>query len=421
MKHKLEEKIPSPPQVLLSGCSPCKDLHNYPKYLISKQLPKKTQANFVLQENHEKNSSYACKSTYEQNEVSIETGLSDKNSELLRKLEQVKSLKNQTSSKKNTILYKKIRSLHNKDEESQREYFEVNINEQNESTLHDMVPHSSSYHDLQEEEKRIVHKVTPQSKGGFPKKSSSTMTNELSSTNTSCLITPDKQITMGYSSSSRDTMQCPNSPDTMFSKSSASLQTFNSERKSNCSLTLNSSDTEFSSLTANSIENSSGQSLYRELISIRTAITECKKEIRRVSSKLDISIMNQENLCHFINPEGKVIKRPSEMPPLPINTFEELDRMEKFLANDSNLTGACSYLGKNIDKKSIENSVRRILTKLVTNTLASKFSLQGHGNKKRFDALKLWDLVQGKITLLNYNQFCILIVCNSHFIIITLH
>lgn len=71
---------------------------------------------------------------------------------------------------------------------------------------------------------------------------------------------------------------------------------------------------------------------------------ECKKEIRRVSSKLDISIMNQEKLCRFIIPGEKVIKRPSKMPPLPINTFEDLDRMEQFLSNDCNLTWAVSTI-----------------------------------------------------------------------------
>lgn len=63
-----------------------------------------------------------------------------------------------------------------------------------------------------------------------------------------------------------------------------------------------------------------------------------------MSSKLDISIMNQENLCHFIIPGNKVIKRPYDMPPLPISTLEELNSMEKFLANDSNLTGAVSTI-----------------------------------------------------------------------------
>lgn len=81
-----------------------------------------------------------------------------------------------------------------------------------------------------------------------------------------------------------------------------------------------------------------------DLTSLKTDILECKKEIRRVSSKLDISIMNQEKLCHFIIPGEKVIKRPSEMPPLPINTLEDLDRMEKFLANDCNLIDAVSTI-----------------------------------------------------------------------------
>lgn len=134
MKHKLEKKIPPLPQVLLSSChvrSPSKNSQNYPKYLISKQFPKKARANIVLQENREKNSSAssACESTCEQNKISIEItsdpGLSDKNCELLWKLKQVKNLKKQTSDKKKTILDKKNHFSY-KDRESQREYFEPN-------------------------------------------------------------------------------------------------------------------------------------------------------------------------------------------------------------------------------------------------------------------------------------------------------
>lgn len=53
--------------------------------------------------------------------------------------------------------------------------------------------------------------------------------------------------------------------------------------------------------------------------------------------------MNQEKLCRFIIPGEKPIKRPSKMPPLPINTFEDLDRMEQFLDNECNLTWATEY------------------------------------------------------------------------------
>lgn len=63
-----------------------------------------------------------------------------------------------------------------------------------------------------------------------------------------------------------------------------------------------------------------------------------------MSSKLDVSIMNQEVLCRFVVPGDKVIKSPSEMPSLPINILEELDRIEKFLTNDNNLTGAVSTI-----------------------------------------------------------------------------
>lgn len=53
------------------------------------------------------------------------------------------------------------------------------------------------------------------------------MANKLSSSiNTSCIVTSVNQNTMEDLSSFRDIIVCPDSPDTMFSKSSASLQRY---------------------------------------------------------------------------------------------------------------------------------------------------------------------------------------------------
>ncbi|XP_018392916.1 PREDICTED: uncharacterized protein PF11_0213-like [Cyphomyrmex costatus] len=348
--------------------------------------------------------SYDSEFTCEQNKISIETvsdsGLSDKNFELIRKLEEVKNLKKQTPDKKITSLDKKNHSSHNIDEKSQREYSKRN-NELNRSVIQDVPSHSRSYQDLQRNKKRKVYDLTQQSKKKFPKESSSTTTNKSISYNSTSYITPvEKEIIIQNSSSSLNTMLRSDSLDTTFSKSSSYLQSYDLVQKedSHCrSPIYKSTNTEYSLSREHSISDNSAQSICKELTLLQTIIMECKKEIRKVSSKLDISLMNQENLCRIIIPGGKVIKRPSAMPPLPINTLEDLNKMEKFLANDYNLTGACSYLGKNIDKASVGNSVRKILAKLVTNTLATKYSMQGHGNKKRFDALKLWDLVQGAL------------------------
>lgn len=120
IKHKLEKKIPSPPQILFSEDHvhiSNKDSSNRPKYSICKQLfPQKMQINVALQEKKVKDLSY---------ESDISTGASvpgvyHQNSKILEKLEQVKTLKKQTYDKKKTIQSKINSCSHNKNEKSLR-------------------------------------------------------------------------------------------------------------------------------------------------------------------------------------------------------------------------------------------------------------------------------------------------------------
>ncbi|KMQ87602.1 hypothetical protein RF55_13072, partial [Lasius niger] len=70
----------------------------------------------------------------------------------------------------------------------------------------------------------------------------------------------------------------------------------------------------------------------------QVSLSSLKKEVREVSSKLDIVIMNQERLNRFIMPTEKVVKRPSKLPSLPIKTEGELAKMEQFLSEENNLS-----------------------------------------------------------------------------------
>lgn len=74
----------------------------------------------------------------------------------------------------------------------------------------------------------------------------------------------------------------------------------------------------------------------------QVSLSSLKKEVREVSSKLDIVIMNQERLNRFIMPTEKVVKRPSKLPPLPIKTERELTEMEQFLSEENNLSATVS-------------------------------------------------------------------------------
>ncbi|KAL0115663.1 hypothetical protein PUN28_010882 [Cardiocondyla obscurior] len=67
----------------------------------------------------------------------------------------------------------------------------------------------------------------------------------------------------------------------------------------------------------------------------------------------------------------------------------QLHALEQFLADDNNLSAISLYLARYIDSTSIENSVRKLLTKIITNNLAQKFSFQGRKSKLKFESALL--------------------------------
>ncbi|XP_029174575.1 uncharacterized protein LOC114943164 isoform X2 [Nylanderia fulva] len=130
-----------------------------------------------------------------------------------------------------------------------------------------------------------------------------------------------------------------------------------------------------------------------------------KKNLDDMSSKLDVIIMNQANLNKCLIPEQAIITRPSNLPPLPLNDMKNLEEFDKFLSKDVNLSAACYYL-KSLPLGDNEKIVAsRLMTKLMTNSLAKQFNFDGHNpqkakvNKRPFKKLKLWELFQGVMLL----------------------
>lgn len=118
---------------------------------------------------------------------------------------------------------------------------------------------------------------------------------------------------------------------------------------------------------------------------------------------MDICLMNQEKINRFLLPGEKVVKRPPNFPSLPVNTEVQLSDVEHFLTDDNNLSAAvcCTiiiyyyfmlfdmfvvistfsllqsmYFAKYVDLGSLDNSLRKMLSKIITNTLAQNFSFQ---------------------------------------------
>lgn len=141
--------------------------------------------------------------------------------------------------------------------------------------------------------------------------------------------------------------------------------------------------------------------------------------------------MNLEKLHRYILPGEKVIKRPTGFPSLSVQSEQELHALETFLANDANLSAAVSfsscelgknniyvlnelcifyfflqsmYLGRFVDKNSLDSSVRKLLRNVLSNDVANKFSFQGAKGKQKFEVLKTWELILGEQKYLKYYQ-----------------
>lgn len=73
---------------------------------------------------------------------------------------------------------------------------------------------------------------------------------------------------------------------------------------------------------------------------IASAMNDLRKDVKLLSSKLDIVAMQIERLSRYVLPGEKIIKRPSGLPSFPVEDVEAFERMEKFLSDGENLSCA---------------------------------------------------------------------------------
>ncbi|XP_036141259.1 uncharacterized protein LOC105829668 isoform X3 [Monomorium pharaonis] len=120
-----------------------------------------------------------------------------------------------------------------------------------------------------------------------------------------------------------------------------------------------------------------------------------EKNLENISSKLDVVIMNQANLNRSLLPKQAVINRPSNLPSLPLSNMKSLKEFEKFLSQDVNLSAACYYLKSLALGTNEKIATSKLMTKLMTNSLAIHFNFDGHNSqnttkiKRPFKELKL--------------------------------
>lgn len=83
-------------------------------------------------------------------------------------------------------------------------------------------------------------------------------------------------------------------------------------------------------------------SLRKEVASLREEVGNSRKDVKLVSSKADLQAMNLERLCRYVLPGEKVVKRPENLPSLPVDEQKDLAILEKFLSDGVNLSAAVS-------------------------------------------------------------------------------
>ncbi|XP_011263145.1 uncharacterized protein LOC105255525 isoform X2 [Camponotus floridanus] len=138
--------------------------------------------------------------------------------------------------------------------------------------------------------------------------------------------------------------------------------------------------------------------------SIREIKSLCKTTLVRVeelSSKVDVTIMNQTRLNRSLLPAEKRIIRPSDLPALPVYTEDDLKAMERFLEDESNLSAMVHYLASFSLNKIEGKAAAQVMAKLISNVLACSYNFKGTdgSGKKGFQNLHLWEVVQGVIQM----------------------
>ncbi|XP_071578464.1 uncharacterized protein [Temnothorax nylanderi] len=132
---------------------------------------------------------------------------------------------------------------------------------------------------------------------------------------------------------------------------------------------------------------------------LEASVAELKLKVDNMRAKLDLVLINQCKLNRFVLPEEKIFCKPPNIPALPLETIEQVKRFEKFLSIDVQLADTCYYL-KSLPLGNDEaRAVSKLMSNLMSNSLAQQYNFDGHGTKLAFKSTKLWELVQGTLLL----------------------
>ncbi|KAK1150524.1 hypothetical protein AOXY_G33771 [Acipenser oxyrinchus oxyrinchus] len=116
--------------------------------------------------------------------------------------------------------------------------------------------------------------------------------------------------------------------------------------------------------------------------------------LEEIKSELTIVKRMVANIAKQLNSGSEVALQDDVS--LPLNTFEQVDRLEQLLEEKSCKDQMTAFLGT-IGGVDDPTAVRRIMAALLGNELATKFNWKGLGNKRSFYDLKLREVMAGEL------------------------
>ncbi|XP_039305451.1 uncharacterized protein LOC120357830 isoform X1 [Solenopsis invicta] len=192
---------------------------------------------------------------------------------------------------------------------------------------------------------------------------------------------------------SEGTSDIPDSPKNLMSTESS-----NTELNSDCTTEVVRKRKEYKKTSLPSLERHSVNLDFDQ--DIKTILNNIYLRMDKISSKLDVSIINQTKLMTFLLPHEKKINRPNNLPALPLQSINDLRKFEKYLREPENMSATIKYISFYGSDPDETKATMNVMKKLMYNCLAKNINFKGldpNSSKIPLEQCHMWDLIQGVV------------------------